>query len=219
MGEDAALAAQRWYAVARAAEVAAPHLLPVQLCGVELVLWRDAGGQINAWEDRCPHRGVRLSIGLHRGQTLQCQYHGWRFASGSGACRFIPSQPDQPAPAAIRARPYPVREQGGFVWVTLGGETTPLPAPLPADSTTLRSLWVEAPLVRLSALLADRATPGDDLIFHQPERILLLQPATRRQTLLHGLLPRLLAADQRLAELRRHHQAMLSLRDAAERAC
>jgi phenylpropionate dioxygenase-like ring-hydroxylating dioxygenase large terminal subunit len=32
-------------------------------------------------ENRCLHRGVRLSIGVNDGRELTCQYHGWRYSS------------------------------------------------------------------------------------------------------------------------------------------
>eukprot|EP01031_Cornospumella_fuschlensis_P021561 gene21561-26410_t len=31
----------------------------------EIVLWRDSQGTVHATEDRCPHRGARLSLGWH----------------------------------------------------------------------------------------------------------------------------------------------------------
>ena len=35
--------------------------------GQQLVLWRDQDGQIQALEDRCPHRGARFVHGLEFG--------------------------------------------------------------------------------------------------------------------------------------------------------
>src|SRR5256885_2975938 len=37
-------------------------------------LFRSALGVL---EDRCPHRGVNLSLGKVNGSWLQCSYHGW----------------------------------------------------------------------------------------------------------------------------------------------
>jgi phenylpropionate dioxygenase-like ring-hydroxylating dioxygenase large terminal subunit len=81
----------RWFAVARGAELALRHVMHTQLLGQEIALWRDDAGALNAFENRCPHRGVRLSIGTNTGMELRCQYHGWRFASGGGRCAFIPA--------------------------------------------------------------------------------------------------------------------------------
>eukprot|EP01032_Pedospumella_encystans_P034979 gene34979-39556_t len=61
------------------------RLCRAQLLDLPLALWRDIGGQAHAWEDRCPHRGTRLSLGTQQGDTLRCAYHGWRFGA-SGKC-------------------------------------------------------------------------------------------------------------------------------------
>src|SRR3546814_15276430 len=41
-----------------------------------IVLWRDADGQVHALEDRCPHRGARLTLGWALGDRVACWYHG-----------------------------------------------------------------------------------------------------------------------------------------------
>ncbi len=96
----------RWFAVSACGEVARNAVAHTQLLGQELVLWRSASGALNAWENRCPHRGVRLSLGSCMGEELRCQYHAWRFASGSGQCTHIPSHPGQKPASTIRARRY-----------------------------------------------------------------------------------------------------------------
>ena len=110
----------RWFPVARSEEVVARHVVQTQLMGQEAALWRDDAGLANAWENRCPHRGVRLSIGINTGSELQCRYHGWRYASASGQCTFIPAHPDQKPPNVIKAKPYACAERSGFVWINLG---------------------------------------------------------------------------------------------------
>jgi len=59
----------------------------------DLVVWRSASGVLSAWENRCPHRGMRLSHGFVRGESLACAYHGWHFEC-SGRCHYIPAHPD-----------------------------------------------------------------------------------------------------------------------------
>ena len=96
----------------------APH--PVVLLGHELVLWRDARGEPSLMVDRCPHRGARLSLGRCREGTLQCPYHGWRFA-GDGRCVAIPAQPGFSPPASSGQRAYPLRARHGLLWTDLSG--------------------------------------------------------------------------------------------------
>ena len=143
----------RWFPVARSEEVITRHVVQTQLLGQEIAVWRDDAGNINAWENRCPHRGVRLSIGINTGTELRCQYHGWRYATGSGQCTFIPAHPTQKPSSALRTHVYGSIEQYGFVWVHLGPQSQapalPRPPSLPVaatlQATTLRSLFVEAP--------------------------------------------------------------------------
>ena len=44
--------------------------------GYKIVLWRDANKNVHALEDRCPHRGAPLSLGVNLGDRLACPYHG-----------------------------------------------------------------------------------------------------------------------------------------------
>ena len=109
------------------------------LGGHPLAIWRASDATVNIWEDRCPHRGVRFSIGIVRDDELRCQYHAWRFASGSGACTFIPAQPQARPAAAIRATVWPVAEAGGLVWTGLAPEGAP---PHPGEGAVLRAIPV-----------------------------------------------------------------------------
>jgi nitrite reductase/ring-hydroxylating ferredoxin subunit len=155
----------RWFAVARSAEVGGRQVVQTQLLGQEIALWRDDAGNVNAWANRCPHRGVRLSIGHNTGTELRCRYHGWRFASGTGRCTYIPAHPTQKPASTLHADVYFAIERYQYVWVSLRSQPAPpiltatprspgaplSPGPTllgmdPADSaTTLRSIFVNAP--------------------------------------------------------------------------
>jgi nitrite reductase/ring-hydroxylating ferredoxin subunit len=145
-----AVSIDRWFPVARSEEVISRHVVQTQLLGQEIAVWRDDAGSVNAWENRCPHRGVRLSIGFNTGTELRCQYHGWRYATGSGQCTFIPAHPTQKPSSAIRTNVYGSIEQNGFVWVHLAPQPQApalptLPTPETLQAITLRSIFVEAP--------------------------------------------------------------------------
>jgi vanillate O-demethylase ferredoxin subunit len=107
-----------WFALCDVDRLGERAIYHTELAGYELVVWRAQDGAINVWENRCPHRGVRLSMGHHRGDTLQCQYHGWQFGSGDGACRFVPAHRDA-APPAVAVKTWPVEVRHGFVWTCL----------------------------------------------------------------------------------------------------
>ena len=108
-----------WFPVVRSQEIGLRHIHRSQLLNQELAIWRDDDGQINAWENRCPHRGTRLSIGLNTGAEIRCQYHGWRYASQSGQCTFIPAHPAMEPSPRYCVNTFECIEKYGYVWVRL----------------------------------------------------------------------------------------------------
>jgi phenylpropionate dioxygenase-like ring-hydroxylating dioxygenase large terminal subunit len=143
-----------WVAAALSADLAPGEAFATRAGAVELALWRDEAGEVHAFADRCPHRGMRLSLGFVRRDTLACLSHGWSFA-GDGACRHIPAHPALKPPSKIGAARFPARESGGFVWVA---DAPPDDAPPdPATPQPVRSVFLR---VTLAAALraAGRAT-------------------------------------------------------------
>lgn len=108
-----------WYVVAQAAELD-DQPLAVVLWHHPIVLYRDRQGQIQALEDRCPHRNVRLSHGQVVGDRLACAYHGWQMDS-SGRCAHVPYLGERQKLPTCKLKTYPVQEQDGFIWLFLGG--------------------------------------------------------------------------------------------------
>lgn len=115
-----------WYIGAASAQLGNTPFA-VTIHGEALVLFRDARGAASAVQDRCPHRGVALSLGRIEDGVLACPYHGWRF-DGQGKCRLVPSlRPDQSI-KDVSIRTYPVAEQDGYVWIwmsTIAPESGP----------------------------------------------------------------------------------------------
>jgi nitrite reductase/ring-hydroxylating ferredoxin subunit len=110
--------------------------------GREMVVWRDSGGAAHVWEDRCPHRGMKLSFGFVRGDHIACLYHGWEYDTG-GTCRYIPAHPTLEVPGTICVATYASAEAGGMIWVWTGGGAAEAP-PEAAETTAVRSLYVDA---------------------------------------------------------------------------
>lgn len=96
----------------------APKALVV--AGERVVLFRDEMGAARALIDRCPHRGVALSLGKVREGQIECPFHGWRF-DGTGQCRHVPWNPEARL-ANLGATALPVREVDGLVWLFTGTE-------------------------------------------------------------------------------------------------
>lgn len=79
----------------------------------------EIGGKIIAFEDRCSHRGVALTLGWAEEDGLRCKYHGWCYRN-DGACTEIPSlTPDQPIPARAHLNQYDCEERYGLIWVRM----------------------------------------------------------------------------------------------------
>ena len=105
------LEAGLWHPVAASTDVAAAPVA-VRLLERELVLWREPAAGVQAWADRCPHRGTRLSIGRVADGRLECAYHGWQFGAG-GACRAVPALPGFTPGPAHAAHAYEANEAHG----------------------------------------------------------------------------------------------------------
>jgi phenylpropionate dioxygenase-like ring-hydroxylating dioxygenase large terminal subunit len=117
-----------WYVVAPSSELK-DQPLSIKLWKEEIVLYRDGSGQVQAVEDRCPHRQVKLSQGRVVDNYIECAYHGWRF-NPEGNCVVIPYLSASQKLPNCKIRPYPVREIDGFIWLFPGKENQNLVAPL-----------------------------------------------------------------------------------------
>lgn len=236
--------ASSWFALCDVDQLRERAIHHTELHGNELVVWRAQDGAVNVWENRCPHRGVRLSIGHHRGDALQCQYHGWQFGSRDGACRFVPAHPDG-APPPIAVRTWPVQVSGGFVWTCVA---QPEQAP---PFASIEELGDDVAQVRLRTVAIDACS--DDVqralseycfdhagldawrstecaafelgahamlierLDDAAQRVVfLVQPARATRTYVHGVAFGAFTGDARLAVQRHHQQRLNALRDGLE---
>ncbi len=148
-----------WHAVSLSSAVEPGTTSGVMVEGKELVVWRDQAGSAHVWEDRCPHRGMRLSFGAVRGDRLGCLYHGWQY-DGAGQCRAIPAHPDLVVPKTIKVLTYHVTEAFDMIWMSTAVEA-PLPIAFDAsDTTPLRSLTLDCPLQIAIEALGNTELPG-----------------------------------------------------------
>lgn len=125
----------QWYALTASRYVGAePHA--VERMGERIVLWRDGQGAIHAQEDRCPHRGARLSQGHVADGRVVCPYHGIAI-DPEGRIASVPALPGCPIEGRLAVRTYAVREIAGAIFAyfpTPAGEP-PVPfAPPPEFS-------------------------------------------------------------------------------------
>jgi phenylpropionate dioxygenase-like ring-hydroxylating dioxygenase large terminal subunit len=121
-----------WHPVAVSDEVSTEPV-GVRLVGQQWALAR-IDGTVTAFPDACPHRRARLSAGQIVDGTLQCRYHGWRYAA-DGTCTLIPALDDDasiPARATLQ-RPAEIAERNGIIWLAPRTPRAPRPElpPLP----------------------------------------------------------------------------------------
>jgi len=76
------------------------------------VLLVNAGNGIQAYEDRCAHRDVRLCEGSLEGRLLTCKAHEWRYDVDTGCAIERPG---------VRLRRYKVRLEAARILVEIGG--------------------------------------------------------------------------------------------------
>ncbi|MCB9763250.1 MAG: aromatic ring-hydroxylating dioxygenase subunit alpha [Alphaproteobacteria bacterium] len=117
--------------------------LPVTVAGEALVLFRDADGAVSGLVDRCPHRGVALSLGEVTPEgCLRCPFHGWAF-DGAGRCTDVPMNPDARRDL-LGAQAVHVEEAGGLIWLWTGAaapdDDPPVPELLARDDLPRRTL-------------------------------------------------------------------------------
>ncbi len=81
----------------------------VEIGGRCLAIFR-LGAGVFAIDNACPHRLGPLAWGDVREATVYCPVHAWPFDLATGRCRDVRG-------AAVRT--YPVRLEGGSVWIEL----------------------------------------------------------------------------------------------------
>ena len=124
-----------WYVAAYDHEIGREPLGRMIL-GEPVVFFRKEDGTPVAFEDRCAHRHLPLSMGKLVGDTLQCRDHGLRY-DASGACVKVPGQ--DTIPPAARVKTYPVVERYRWLWIWMGD-------PALADPVAITDFhWLDAP--------------------------------------------------------------------------
>ena len=138
----------QWYAILESNEIKRGKIFAVIRMGEKMVVWRNTRGELSVMSDKCPHRGVALSIGKLSNDRIQCPFHGFEYDT-NGTCKLVPAngRGSEP-PKALKVRSYPVSEEHGFIYIWWGEPRNEFP-PVPwfesiGDDmvyTTLRDHW------------------------------------------------------------------------------
>ena len=127
--------------------------IALTLFGEHIMFYRDRG-RAYALRDRCPHRGIRLSIGRQEFPgTFSCRYHGWTYDLESGALvAALTDGPNSPLCGKVAVRTFSLEERAGLIWIYWGeGGPPPVENDIPEE------------LLRAKVVLEGRITtrPGD----------------------------------------------------------
>jgi phenylpropionate dioxygenase-like ring-hydroxylating dioxygenase large terminal subunit len=107
-----------WYAAAWDDEVLPGALFHRRILGEQILLARDVNNIAHALQDRCPHRFAPLHLGSHRGNAVQCGYHGLTFGF-DGRCVENPHGDGKVPPKAV-VRSYPLVAEQMLLWIWMG---------------------------------------------------------------------------------------------------
>ena len=213
----------------RSSDLVPRHVYQGELHGRELAVWRADDGFVNVWENRCLHRGVRLTIGGQRRPRADVPVPRVALLQPHRRLHLHPG-PSGGRPGADHRQPtYPAVERYGLVWTTLDGD---------APTTSLRSRtsvprsrcgrWSWPPSASVVDELRGTATgrvcglaDGDELRLRftgVADLTLFVQPAGETPLCRARRAPRRPARVGPDRVLRRHHRLLTRIRDRVEAA-
>ena len=134
-----------WLAACMLEEIPEPDCDPVRvrILGEDLVAFRDSDGRPGLLEEKCPHRRASLFYGRNEECGLRCLYHGWKFDVDGNCIDMSSEPPGTGLVEKVKAKAYPVKEWGGFLWTYMGDPATmpefkpPFFAPTPQTNVAI----------------------------------------------------------------------------------
>ncbi|HSN30677.1 MAG TPA: aromatic ring-hydroxylating dioxygenase subunit alpha [Kofleriaceae bacterium] len=113
----------QWYAICRPQDIPRKKPLALRRLGEDIVLFRDGTGRVVCMQDRCPHKGTKLSLGkVTKEGRIACGYHGFEYDS-DGECVAIPALGhDARIPKGMCTKTYRVAEKYQLIWFWYGDE-------------------------------------------------------------------------------------------------
>ncbi|WP_226001359.1 nitrite reductase small subunit NirD [Paenibacillus sp. BJ-4] len=84
----------------------------VRIHNTEIALFRQSDGSVRALENRCPHKGGRLSEGMVCGSTVHCPLHDRKIDLSTGQVR-------EPDTGCVTAFPTEIDHESGAVYIVI----------------------------------------------------------------------------------------------------
>src|SRR5262249_6124568 len=111
-----------WYPVEFDSALRREQVTEVRFQDISVSMFRDGDGAVHAIENRCAHRGVKLSQGFVEGCNLRCVYHGWTYAPDGKLCKIEHELFGKNFPS-VKLKAFPVQVRYGLIWVFFGDPT------------------------------------------------------------------------------------------------
>ncbi|HTS54537.1 MAG TPA: Rieske 2Fe-2S domain-containing protein [Burkholderiales bacterium] len=111
MSDERGGASSGWLHVCRIDQIARPGVHTLALPDLNVAVFQLADGRMFGIEDRCPHRGARLSAGVvYDSDKIACLDHGW-------GVRLTDGGVEPPERGCVRV--FPVKVEDGAVLVLI----------------------------------------------------------------------------------------------------
>ena len=218
----------KWFPVANTSDLPYRHIFQGQLLGREYAIWRADDGNINIWENRCLHRGVRLSIGTNEGSELKCQYHGWRYANRTAGCTYIPAHPADAPAITICNNSYACQEKYGMLW-TSENPIGKVPEIHGFNSfTVLRPIPINTACKNIENFLKNEGIPDHNLLSYEKNGMwlfkknsdilvnLIIQPQNNNNSVIRGIYNKKTSGDKKFKVLRYYNSLITRIREEIE---
>ncbi|HEV3116684.1 MAG TPA: aromatic ring-hydroxylating dioxygenase subunit alpha [Gemmataceae bacterium] len=108
-----------WYPVEYERALPPGRVGEVRFWNTSIALYRGTDGRVQALENRCAHRQLKLSLGHVEGCNLTCAYHGWSY-DGEGRVVHISHDLFGKPRLKVQIRHYPVKVRYGLIWIFPG---------------------------------------------------------------------------------------------------
>ncbi|MBU9706983.1 nitrite reductase small subunit NirD [Paenibacillus sp. AK121] len=84
----------------------------VRIQNTEIAVFRLSDGSVRALENRCPHKGGRLSEGMICGSVVHCPLHDWKVDLFTGQVR-------DPDTGCVTTYPTEIDSESGAVYIVI----------------------------------------------------------------------------------------------------